>query len=131
MSQAFRMLVIPLVTAGMGMFIRYITANMRREPLNESVFIVWPELLIAALFNTLIKASDIAQSSGPRVADDLLNLMTLTLVIALALWGMSFVAGKERDAGFRRIAFTYTVPHLVAVGALEVSLLLAASVGGA
>lgn len=123
-SQVFRLLLVPLAIASLGCFIRYFTKKLRRHKISAEVFIVWPELIIAALFNLLILISDTAEESKPPT-NRLLSLFAASLLTLLLLWVVSFVAALPRKTRRRLVVWTYGLPHLLALSALEVSLLLA------
>ncbi|MCM0674662.1 hypothetical protein NCC78_08170 [Micromonospora phytophila] len=121
------MVAIPVATAALGCFIRYFTAKIRSVTIGPEVFVFWPELLLAAVFNLLTAASDLANRklSAEEAGDSFLAIMSAGLVLLLALWIVSFMAAIPRTAPWRRVVWTYGVPHLSAIGALELSLLLA------
>ncbi len=129
-SDLFRMVAIPVATAALGCFIRYFTAKkIRNDPIGMEIFVFWPELLLSSVFNLLTAASDLASKQLPAedVADSLLAIMSAGLVLLLTLWLVSFMAAMPRSGRWRKVIWTYGLPHLSSVIALEVSLLLALS----
>jgi len=122
-SGYFRLLIVPLVTAALGCFIRYFGKKVRRNKITFEIFIVWPDLMIAAFFNLLLLAADTAATKGNN-SDKLTSIYTATLAVLLSLWIVSFVAALPRRAKWRIIIWTYAFPFVVASGTLELSLQL-------
>lgn len=122
-SGYFRLLIVPLATAALGCFIRYFGKKVHRYKITFEIFIVWPDLMIAAFFNLLLLAADTATTKGNN-SDKLTSIYTATLVVLLLLWIVSFVAALPRRVKWRIIIWTYAFPFLVASGTLELSLQL-------
>jgi hypothetical protein len=123
-SLAFRLLAVPLATAGLGCFIRYHAAKLQQRQVKGEIFIVWPELLIAGLFNVFVLILDLLGGNAEKA--DLLGPFATCLVLLLSLWVVSFVAALPRQ-GSRQVIWSYIFPHLMAFAGLEFSLIVASS----
>lgn len=122
-SGYFRLLLVPLATAALGCFIRYFNKKIRRRKIDFEIFVVWPELMIAAFFNLLLLAADTATSKG-NTGSKLTNIYAASLTVLLLLWIVSFVAALPRKGKWRIVIWTYAFPFVVASGTLELSLQL-------
>ena len=126
-SLTFRLLAIPLATAGLGCFIRYHAAKLQQKPVKGEIFIVWPELLIAGLFNVFVLILDLLGGAADK--GTILGPFATCLVLLLSLWVVSFVAALPRS-GPRQVIWSYIFPHLMAFAGLEFSLIVASSTAG-
>jgi hypothetical protein len=125
-SGYFRLLLVPLATAALGCFIRYFRKKIRRHKIDFEIFVVWPELMIAAFFNLMLLAADTAASKGNN-GGKLINIYSANLTVLLLLWIVSFVAALPRKGKWRIVIWTYAFPFLVASATLELSLQLSRS----
>jgi hypothetical protein len=115
---------VPLAAAALGCYIRYNAKKLKKHKVNAEIFVVWPELSIAAIFNLLILISDTAAKPHPSPSR-FVGLSSASVLALFGLWVISLVSGIPRKGKYRIAIWTYGFPHLVAFGILEVTLLLA------
>jgi hypothetical protein len=120
------LLLIPLATAALGCFIRYFSKKVRQHKVNIEIFVVWPDLMIAAFFNLMVVAADTATSKTDNNGK-LSDIYLMCLAVLLMLWIVSFVAALPRKGKWKIRIWTYVFPFVIASGTLELSLQLSSS----
>ncbi|NUR04592.1 MAG: hypothetical protein HOY79_51240 [Streptomyces sp.] len=125
-SNLFRLMGVPLAISLLGCFVRYTKCLIARLDPGPEVYIIWPDLFIAAIFNLLLLASDVAEKEA-KSADKLLSVTAAGIFAALMLAVVTVISSKPRTSKFRIVTFSYIFPHMAALASLELGLLLATS----